>query len=219
MLLLAIIQLNGCSKRHKLLDESTIRPHGVLEISFVIGTCRHLKPSYQTVIWLEQQDGTYFKPLLVSEYLSFGGYLREGICSTWPGKAQWHETSEEELHAVTAATPTVGKHVLRFACMEEAIPPGTYQYVVETHIRESRNLAYRGVITIGEEADEDIAETRDAVAAHPHLRQLISQVAARYYPCEVLHYDIGKSRKMTGGSNQCCGTRVRATHKVLLRPE
>lgn len=182
LLLLAVMLFNGCGKQEKFLGESTTEPHDLLEISLVIGACRNIQPSYQTVVWLENEDGTYFKPLLVSEYLSFGGYEREGICSTWPGKSQWHEISEEELDAVTAATPTVGKHVLKFACPREVIPAGRYQYVVEMHIVESYNVVCRGTITIGDRPDESIAEVTYTHAEHAEASQAISQVTSRYCP-------------------------------------
>lgn len=182
LLLLAVMLFHGCGKQEKLLGEGTTEPHDILEISFVIGACRHIQPSYQTVIWLEKEDGTYFKPFQVSEYLSFGGYEREGICSTWPGKSQWYEISEEEFDAVTAATPTVGKHVLRFACPEEAIPTGRYQYVVEMHIVESYNVVCRGTITIDDKPDESIAEVTYIPAEHQQANQVISQITARYCP-------------------------------------
>ncbi len=182
LLLLAVMFFHGCGKQDKLLGEGTAEPRDILELSFVIGACRHIQPSYQTVIWLEKEDGTYFKPLLVSEYLSFGGYKFEGICSTWPGKSQWYEISEEQLDAVTAATPTVGKHVLRFACSDEAVPAGRYQYVVEIHIVEGYNVVCRGTIAIGDKPDESIAEVTYVPIEHPKAGQVISRITARYYP-------------------------------------
>lgn len=182
ILLLALVCLHGCGKQDKLSGENPTKPHNILEVSFVLSTCQGIQPSYQTVVWLEKEDGTYFKPLLVSEYLSFGGYDREGVCSTWPGKNQWHDVSEQELDAVTTATPTIGRHVLRFACPEEAIPAGKYQYVVEMHIVESYNIVSRGTITIGDSPDESIAKVTYVPAEHPKAGQAISQVAAKYCP-------------------------------------
>jgi hypothetical protein len=182
LLLLAVMFLNGCGKQDRFLSEGKAGPHDILEISFVVARCRDIQPSCQTAIWLEKEDGTYFKPLLVSEYLSLGGYRHDGICSTWPGKDRWDEISQDELDAVTAATPTLGKHVLKFACPDQAVPNGRYRYTVEMHIVENYNVVCSGTIQIGNRPDESIATVTYVPEEPPKACQPIELVTSRYYP-------------------------------------
>jgi hypothetical protein len=182
LLLLAAIVFSGCGKQDRLLSEGKVQSHRMLEISFVLATCRDIQPSYQTAIWLEKEDGTYFKSLLVSEYLSLGGYRRGGICSAWPGKDRWGEVSQDELDAVTAATPALGKHVLKFACPDQVVPNGKYRYTVEVHIVENYNVVCSGIIQISDGPDESIATVTYVPEKAPKGCQAVRLAAARYYP-------------------------------------
>ena len=46
-------------------------------------------PSYQTTIWLEDDNGKLLKILFVSDYLSYGGFVHPMICPTWAKQADW----------------------------------------------------------------------------------------------------------------------------------
>lgn len=56
---------------------------GYIEISYQLTQPEGIVPSYQTVVWLEDENGNYLMSLLVSEYLSYEVYNNPTICSDW----------------------------------------------------------------------------------------------------------------------------------------
>jgi hypothetical protein len=156
---------------------------GILEISFKLNPSANqdIEPSYQTVIWLEDKRGRYVKSLLVSEYLSYGGYTKPEICPDWSRAAQWGRITEKELDAVTSATPQVEANVVAFDCREENLRAGVYRYCVQTHIVEQDNILFTGMIEIGGKDNENIAEADPAPRRHVQAGVVLSGVKAFYH--------------------------------------
>ena len=64
---------------------------GTIEVSFLFLKAEGAVPSYQTAIWLENEEGRYFKTLFLSEYLSLGGFNHEYVCPDWVKQADWEK--------------------------------------------------------------------------------------------------------------------------------
>jgi len=129
---------------------------GYIELSYKLNIPNDagIEPSYQTTIWIENSEGKYIKSLLVSEYISYGGYSDLLMCLTWNNAVDWVNKEAEIVDAVTTATPDVGDNIFIFDCEKGKIPPGNYIIFVETHLEEEYNILLRGEIsTEGEDTD------------------------------------------------------------------
>lgn len=155
---------------------------GTLQISweFVNSAEKNLVPSYQTAVWLLNDKGEYVKSILVSEYLSYGGYNDTTICTEWIKVADWDNVLPETFDAVTKATPPIGTNTINIDCKSENIFPGTYNYYVETHIIEQYNILYHGQITIGKKPSKNIAEPVYIPEKHPVSGDVLKNVNANY---------------------------------------
>lgn len=180
IVLAAISFLCGCG------PQPTDGSLGRLEISFTLTGANDLglefEPSYQTVVWLEDEAGVYVKTLLVSEYLSYGGYEEPEICPRWSRSSDWGNVSETLFDSVTQATPPVGANRIAVDCSDEKLEAGVYHYCVQTHIMEEDNILFRGRIEIGGAATESRAAASRSPDKHPAARNLLCDVNARYTP-------------------------------------
>jgi hypothetical protein len=166
----------NCSK------EKSPFAEGTLEIFFTLNKpAGELEPSYQTAIWLEDITGNYTKSLLVSEYLSYGGYNNATICPAWRTEADWDNVSDEEFDAVTQATPDAAPNILKIDCKEHRILPGLYKYFVQTHIQEKYNILYFGYIEMGVKSNENTAVAKYYPVKQPIAGNVLSEVRAKYY--------------------------------------
>lgn len=155
---------------------------GFLEIEYqLIPGQSEVVPSYQTVIWLEDQRGDYVKSLLVSEYLSYGGYHDSTICPTWQAQVDWDNVPEAEFEAVTRATPPIGMNHLKIELAPIQLPPGNYRFLVETHIQEKYNVLYAGEIELGRKPNESSATVQYVPTEHPLAGEVLRNVKAKYY--------------------------------------
>jgi hypothetical protein len=175
LLIFYLLTLFGCS-RYK----SPYAP-GSLEIQFNFNKpAGNMEPSYQIAIWLEDLNGLYIKSLLVSEYLSYGGYNDSTICPMWRKKADWDNVSDEEFNAVTQATPDVSFNSIQINCKEFEIVPGKYKYLVQAHIQERYNIAYTGEIELGQNPAEHSANVAYYPERHPDAGEVLSDVLVKY---------------------------------------
>lgn len=156
---------------------------GFLEISFQLNPAEteEFVPSYQTVIWIETPEGEYIRSLFVSEYMSYGGFMLPEVCPRWHRVSNWEENYEHEMDAVTSATPKLGRSMLTFDCGKEKLKPGVYHYCVQTHIAEDYNILFSGVIHIGGEENENVADVTFSPSEHPDANKVLEQVKARFY--------------------------------------
>ncbi len=154
---------------------------GVLEISFLFNKAEGVVPSYQIAIWLEDEEGKYFKTLFVSEYLAGPGIGLEVVCPDWVKQAHWDKVSDAEFDAVTRPTPPVGANTMKFDCSKRGIPPGAYRFCVQAHINENYNILYRGSIVVGRGASQGSAEAFYSPKKHPLASEILFDVRAKYY--------------------------------------
>ncbi len=155
---------------------------GTLQITweFANSAVKTVVPSYQTAIWLTNDQGEYIKSILVSEFLSYGGYHETEICGEWSKVAGWDQVLSETFDAVTKATPQIGLNTINIKCKSEKILPGTYNYYIETHILDKYNILYHGQITIGKEPAKSIAEPVYIPEKHPDSGDILKNVTAIY---------------------------------------
>jgi len=171
---------------------------GFIEVSFRINDPLRFPddeplPEPQTVIWLEDDGGRYAGSLLVSEWLSSGGYAKKmktpdgkkvpAVCAEWQAVSGWPKGhSKKTVDAVTAATPQTGAHTVRFDCRDLGLAVGGYKFHVQTSVAEGYHIISSGRINIGGEP----AETKAAVTYHPEMHKdagaILTDVKARYSP-------------------------------------
>jgi len=156
---------------------------GFLELTLHLNPAdtEEFAPSYQTVAWLEMPEGEYVRSLLVSEYMSYGGFMDPDLCPNWHKVSDWEVNYETEMDAVTAATPGLDETVLTFNCEKEKLSPGVYKYLVQTHIVENYNILYSGEIRIGGDENESVAEVTFSPSEYPGANRVLAGVQARYY--------------------------------------
>jgi len=161
--------------------DKTVR--GELEIAFeLMKLGADIQPSYQTVIWLEDQGGDSVYTLLVTEYLSYGGYNDSTICSSWSEKVDWDEVTDELFDAVTRATPRTGENRLSFTLDLHGMAPGIYRYQVQTHVIEGDNVLYSGEIELGSDESESTAQLVRVPVSYEVTPSVLNNVAAFYHP-------------------------------------
>jgi hypothetical protein len=154
---------------------------GALEIRYrLVAASGDLQPSYQTAIWLEDVEGKLVRSLLVSEWLAYSGHNSGSVCPTWLAVADWQNVSEEELDAVSQATPEIGDSVLRVDLTPYRLAPGRYRYGVETHVVEGYNIVFRGEIDLGSAPSSSQAEGRFVPEAYPGAEGMLLGVEARF---------------------------------------
>ncbi len=129
-----------------------IKMIGNLIVTFYLEYLADPYPSYQTTIWLENENGEFMQSLFVSDWLGRGGYAHRDVCSTWNAKANWTENHSEDVDAVTGATPEWGvDSQYTFDLSIRGIAPGTYKCNIETHISGEYNILYTGLINVNVE--------------------------------------------------------------------
>ena len=154
---------------------------GTLLISYQLNETEGVIPSYQTAIWLEDESGS-IRSLMVTQYLSFGGYKDERTCPDWSSRSQWDQQPYNVLNAVTRATPPLKANTLRVSCQKAGLEPGAYAYHVETHLDEQYNILASGRIRIGDESESSTAAITHKPEKHRRGATALSNVTAEYKP-------------------------------------
>ncbi len=148
-----------------------------LVFSFHVNNKKGVQPSYQMAIWLEKPDGTYFKTLYVSDYLSYGGFNHKEICPDWIEKSNWQKAPADEVDAVTGATFMFGDEQMTFQFSKNQIPPGKYQYFIEVHLVEKYNELYSGEIEVGGKELKSVPVVKYIPEKHPKAGDILSNVS------------------------------------------
>ncbi len=137
-----------------------------------------VQPSYQMAIWLEKPDGSYFRTLYVSDYVSYGGFNHKEICPDWIEKSNWQKAPADNVDAVTGATLFPGDdETLTFPCSKKLIPPGKYKYFIEVHLIENYNELYSGEIEVGKEESRSVPHVKYIPEKHPKAGDILSDIS------------------------------------------
>jgi len=115
--------------------------------------------SNQFAVWIEDMEGNLVKTLAATAYTAKGGYkVRPDSISTWVGKA----LDVSDFDAVATATP---RKNTTFTCtwdgLDEtgnAVPPGTYRFVVEGTLRWKNYVLYTGLLDFSGESAQGVPE-------------------------------------------------------------
>lgn len=177
LILVCVLLLGGCDSGDKGAAGGTLTIYYELNKPEIIV----IVPSYQTVVWLENENGGHVKTLFISDYLSYGGYSKSEICSDWSQIEDWDKVGRDVLDAVTAATPAVGQNVLKIKLKTYNLPSGVYRYCVQTHVIEGYNILYRGQIRIGEKNDASSAKVTYTPGKYPKAGDVLGNVKAEYH--------------------------------------
>lgn len=155
-------------------------PGGVLEVRYYFSPAGSVEPTYHTALWLEDADGRMVKTLFVSQELSGGAYRVVTACPDWVKQAHWEAAPQNEVAAVTAPTPAVGKGELTFDLAKLNLPPATYGFRFQVHITEQHNVLYRGTFTLGGPDANIKLETLIGPGKMDSAEQFVRDVEVRY---------------------------------------
>ena len=138
-------------------DENQEAP-GVLSGELVI-TFEYVKQSgsasNQHAVWIEDINGNVVRSLFASRWTAEGGYkARPDSIALWVERAGLADMTEEEVDAVSGATPGSGLQSYIWDLTDDSgaiVPPGDYNFFVEGTLRWKNFVLYSGAITLGAE--------------------------------------------------------------------
>ena len=158
-----------------------IKALGDLDIDFYLEYVADPYPTYQTVMWLENVNGDCLQSLFVSEWLARGGYNSTYVCSTWSSKSQWAVATDEDVDAVTAATPEWGvdSHY-SIDLSDRNVAPGSYKFNIETHITDDYNILYTADIEFSGEDNSPEPTPVYIPGQHPQAGVVLTNVKIEY---------------------------------------
>ena len=159
-------------------------PDGHLVFTFSLNKMGETKPSYQTVIWLENQSDSIYT-LLVSEWLCYSGFDDRRVCPDWLSRSNWGDKTLEEMDAVSAATPLIQPNTYTFSTRAARLLPGTYRYYIQTHIENDFNILADGVLTVGTEPSESYAAYTWNPDSNDFTQPALADVAVKYLPVSI----------------------------------
>ncbi len=125
--------------------------------------------SNQYAVWIENEKGEVVKTLFVTAYTTKGrarsgeepmrGYVKRPNCvPTWVKAAKAEEQSDQQLDAVTGATPKVsGVQTFTWNFTDQqgrAVPQGTYKVFIEATLYQASDIIYTGTFSTRDKAGE-----------------------------------------------------------------
>jgi len=177
LVILILLLVIYCEKN----NNSSVK--GTLEIHYTLSESpNEMVPSYQTVIWLADSAGVYLRSLLVSEYLSYGGFNDTTICPSWSRQADWNQVSTEMFDTVTQATPPCQAHVQTLDLTPLKLKSGKYRYYIQTHIQEDYNTLYWGKIEFGTHPANNVAQVQYTPVKYSAVSDVLNSVSAIFTP-------------------------------------
>ncbi len=138
-----IILFSFCEKR---ITKNEIKQNdgdlGFINISYRFEQVEDPVPSYQTAVWLKDEEGHYLKPIYISEWLAYLGHQYDNICPTWNQAAEWQNVYDSLFDAVTSTTVPVGPDSIGFSFEAVGLIAGVVKVNIETHNVEDYNIRY-----------------------------------------------------------------------------
>jgi len=173
---------------------------GTVTISYVLDRTKTIA-SNQFGIWIEDEGGRYIKTLFATRFAAEGGFRkRPQTLPEWVEKSGWENATQEEIDAVSGATPQSGTFTVVWDLTDRTVkpvPPGTYVYKIEGTIYWQNRVLWEGRIDVG--GAEEKTSMADATYYPPEAAEgavittregkqknldsvLIEQVKATYNP-------------------------------------
>jgi len=149
--------------------------------------------SNQFAVWIEDLEGNYVKTLYATRYTVNGGYRdRPDSIAVWVERVGL--AGMTDVDTITGPTPQTGRLAYAWDLTDsegEAVPAGTYVFMVEGTLRWKNRVLYAGEIMIGAEGMSAEAEAEfvyEGAQNQPELsgespeNGMISSVNAVYAP-------------------------------------
>ena len=140
--------------------------------------------SNQLAVWIEDEEGTMVKTLLVTDFTAGRRGYRNRTMSlpVWVASADPESMTNQEIDALSAATPRPGELVYVWDFTNEAgekVPEGIYTIHVEGTFYWESDVLYTAVIDTAQVAEE-IAVKMERTAPDTHENEnMISEVTVK----------------------------------------
>ena len=148
--------------------------------------------SNQYAVWIENDKGDVVKTLFVTSFTTKGrargnaqpqrGYVMRPACvPTWVKASKASEKTDQQLDAVTGATPQAGgvqTFTWNFTDQQgKAVPQGTYKVFVEATLYNNSDILYTGTFSTKSKAG-NVALTSKLTEADEQHKDMITNVKA-----------------------------------------
>lgn len=134
---------------------------GCVEITFNF-TRMPTIASNQFAVWVENQDGNAVRTIFITDFTALrrGYEKREMSLPDWSAAANSSEMTDEQLDAVSGATPATGKLQYLWDFKDDLgnpVPSGAYQLKVEGSLYWESNILYSAQIDLSSPDGAEIA--------------------------------------------------------------
>jgi len=146
------------------------------------------RASNQYAVWIEDDAGRFVRTLFVTDYMARrqGWKVRQQSLSTWVKVADVKNTVQEEINAVSSATPQSGKLSAVWDLKDaagKAVVAGVYVYRIEGSLQWENTVLWTGKIRVGSARETSQATVSYFPEGADKLgKTLISDVSAVYEP-------------------------------------
>lgn len=165
-------------------DTSDSASKGTLTVSLNF-THGNTIASNQYAVWIEDNEGKFIRTLFVTRFTGEGGYKRRAdSCPTWVSKAKPQDASDDEIDAVTGATPSNGKHSYTWDGNDAKgnyVTKGTYKIFVEGTLYWSSRVLYQGSFNYGGQA-QSFTLSPTFTSDDETNRNMLTNITAEYTP-------------------------------------
>ena len=142
--------------------------------------------SNQIAVWVEDARGNYIKTIYITDFTGRreGWKKREYSLSNWQRKANAININQDEIDAVSEATPKEGNINIIWDCKDNNgnfVRDGNYKIVVEATIYQDNNVLYTAEINIGDRENSQIAVPKYSKAGAKDI-DIIKNVKVSFNP-------------------------------------
>ena len=149
--------------------------------------------SNQYAVWIENEKGEVVKTLFVTSFTTKGrargneplvrGYVKRPACvPTWVKAAKANDLSDQQLDAVTGATPKEsGTQTFTWDFTDQqgkAVKKGTYKVMVEATLFNASTITYSGTFSTQDKAG-NITLTSQLTEPDEKHKDMVTEVKAR----------------------------------------
>jgi hypothetical protein len=180
---LCLILVLGCAA----LTQTKSAPTGKVTVSYTL-TRVSGPASNQYAVWIEDEAGRYIRTLFVTNYMARrqGWKVRQQSLVTWVKAADVKNMPQQDIDAMSAATPKAGKLSTMWDLKDAAgktVPAGVYIYRIEGSLLWANTALWTGKLRVGKSGQASQATVSYFPEGADKLgKTLISDVSAIYEP-------------------------------------